>query len=193
MGDSGGKKQSSNRRIWIILLGTIVAYILLIAFTVMQYSGEPYQLSQSSDWIYRARATNDLVDMSKYLNKSLDIMEQYTGNPAWIFPTPDTDLDYIKENVRECIGNCEEYSTLTDEMAYQQAVHNLQETLNEIGWHISAAGNASFWQPIMIPVGFLLGFGWAIFPLSLGYIVKDKSAPEAASPPKETETPKETK
>ena len=155
----------------IIIIATLIVYIVVGALIAQQYSGKPYELSQSSDWVYRARATNDLLDMSKYLNKSLGILENYSGNPAWIFPTPDTNLDYIKENIRECVGNCIDYSNLTDEMAYQQAVHNLQTTLSEIGEHLGYASDAALWQPIMFVYGIILGFGWLIIPVLLAVLL----------------------
>lgn len=126
----------------VLAIGIVVAYFILIiaavAVSAINYSGKPYELDQSAEWVYRARATNDLNDMSKYLNESLKILEKYSGNPAWWFPKPDTNIDLIRSNIEECVRNCFEFNNLTD-FAYQQAVHNLQETELEIAEHLTLA------------------------------------------------------
>lgn len=121
----------------------IFAYVLLAGAIVnsgfVNYTQNGlYEIDQAREWLWRARATNDLVDMSKYLNKTLDLMKPYNGNPNWWFPKPDTDFTLIKDNIKECVANCLNFQN-EDDMAYQQAVHNLQETIIEIEDHLSGA------------------------------------------------------
>lgn len=131
----------------------VLVYVLLLVFVVYtdvtSYNGTCYEMNKSRDWAYRARATNDLSDMSKYLNESYNITARFHGNPCWFYPTPDTDIDLISSNLHECIVNCQKNQNLSD-MAYQQAVHNLQETINEVADNINAASGWLFWSPWII-------------------------------------------
>lgn len=149
-----------------VICGYIVWLFMACVATTVVYSQEPYQLEMAGDWLYRARATNDLADMAKYLNKSYDIVEHYHGNPAWIFPKPDTDLDLIATNIEECIHNAVSWQNLT-EMAYQQAVHNLQETINEIADHLCGEeGGASTWATFTPGIAFMWMMGlWIWLPV----------------------------
>jgi hypothetical protein len=155
------------RRPWTVMIITyIVVCLLFVVASLVHYSsGGAYEVSQAEDWLWRARATNDLTDMSHYLNQSLVILDRFDGNPNWIFPRPDTDFGLIKDNIRECVRNCEEFSLTTDDMAYQQAVHNIQETIVEIASHLDIAGGW-LWKSPLYTLGvalfiiFIL-FGWA--------------------------------
>lgn len=97
-----------------------------------------YPLRQAIEWNWRARATNNLVDMATNLNRSISLLEPYHGNPAWIFPTPDTDLDQIRLNLVESRDTALAVaaSESIGSFGYQQAVQNLQETIVEINGHI---------------------------------------------------------
>jgi hypothetical protein len=141
---------------------TIIAYIIVgvigIGLCVSFYNDNIYQLDVSKEWLWRARATNDLSDMAKYLNESERILEGFHGNAKWIYQTPDTDFDLIRENIKETIDNALKWSSgnITD-MAYQQAVHNLQETIIEITTHFDASKEALYWNVARSPlIGFIV-------------------------------------
>lgn len=138
--------------IWIISL--IVGILVMITSAG---SSPTYDTAKATDWVWRARATNDLNDMANNLNKAYDIIKDMEGNPVWLWPTPWTDIEQIKLNLQECIKNCETYSNLTDQMAYQQAVHNLQETLVEIADHLGAVSSWQYWTPFNT---FVITFWW---------------------------------
>jgi hypothetical protein len=128
-----------------IVKACVITWILLaIAIPCgwfVHYGNTAYDIDQAQDWVWRARATNDLLDMAKYLNESLVLLEPFDGNPNWWYPRPDTDFELIKTNIRECVANCITFSALENEMAYQQAVNNLQETEMEIASHLAIAGS----------------------------------------------------
>jgi hypothetical protein len=124
-----------------------------IAYPFANYSASgAYQVDQAQQWLWRARATNDLYDMEFYLNKTYQGLIPFTGNPCWIFPKPDTDFDQIKMNIQECAASAHavRLNTTVGSFGYQQAVSNLQETLSEIADHLSSASDwlqhtAAFW------------------------------------------------
>ena len=141
--------------------------VILVAVGIAWYSQDPYEVNQARDWLDRARATNDLKDMAKYVDESLTILLPFHGNPKWWFPTPDTDFDLIKDNMREVIRNCEASSGIQDDFAYQQAVHNLQDTLVQIKDHVAYASSWVFIRPW----GAFLLTGLAWVPLGTAIVV----------------------
>lgn len=114
------------------------------------YQTAEYPIAISQEYLWRARATNDLYDMEFYLNKSLDMLKPFTGNPAWWFPKPDTDFDLIKQNIFTSAQTCKtiRMNSTPSDLGYQQAVQNLQETIIEINDHLDIARNynGKTWQ-----------------------------------------------
>lgn len=142
----------------------VLSYVLLIFLgtvgTIAVYSDDAYSVSQAENWVWRARATNDLDDMANYTQKALNILEPYNGNPKWYFATPDTNYDYIKDNLREVIRNCESINATADDMAYQQAVSNMQETLVEIADHVNSTVYWEYATPWFAIWLVLVSFWW---------------------------------
>ena len=143
---------------------TYVVLIVVSAFQMVTFHNQNvYPADQAKEWLWRARATNDLADMAKYLGKAELLLQSYRGNPIWIFPTPDTDYDLIRGNIREVIANCEAWGGGSQkDFAYQQAVHNLQETIVEIAEHLSLANGMIGANPYINPAGFFLLVCWLI-------------------------------
>ena len=100
-----------------------------------------YPLRQAIEWNWRARATNNLVDMATNLNRSIALLVPFQGNPAWVFPTPDTDMDQIRLNLIESRDTALAVAATETigSFGYQQAVQNLQETIIEINDHLALA------------------------------------------------------
>jgi hypothetical protein len=160
-----------------VLVRGIAAYVVLIILVIGQgfqfYGDNQYEGNQAKEWMWRARATNDLNDMAKYLQKAETLLQDYHGNPAWLYPTPDTDFDLIRTNINESIMNCYKWSTnATGDMAYQQAVHNLQETIVEVAEHLDSALGQMGGNPGMNPMGYLLWISMSILWLPLLILIK---------------------
>lgn len=153
----------------------IILYIVLaiggLWGGVNYYNDHTYKADQAKEWLWRARATNDLTDMAGYLEESSRLLGTYYGNPCWWFPKPDTDYDLIKTNIQEVTTNAREWGTSLqqDNVAYQQAVQNLQETIQEIAEHLDGTnwwnGNPlwgllifNFWTWVWLPLILM----WAI-------------------------------
>lgn len=123
-----------------------------------------YPLRQAIEWNWRARATNNLVDMAGNLNRSIALLEPYHGNPSWIFPTPDTDLDQIRLNIMESRDTALAVaaSESIGSFGYQQAVQNLQETIVEINEHIELSKG---WY-VRTPASVFLAVAYSVFTFS---------------------------
>ena len=159
----------------LVALG--VSVVLLIVQMNWFIASQTYTESCARQWLYRARATNDLQDMATYLGNAEVMLKDYHGNPAWLYPRPDTDWDLIRQNINETAMNARKWSlaNITD-MAYQQAVHNLQETISQIADHINAADTAMWFSPVINRTGYVawagVGGGW-IAGLFIGIWVED--------------------
>ena len=144
-------------------------FCVALVQSLVFYDVNVYPADIAKEWVSRAAATNDLNDMAKYLKYSDDILKNYHGNPAWPFPTPDTDYDQIRTNVEEVIRNALTWSNQTGtSMAYQQAVHNIVDTLSTIYDHLNSANQAIGFNPYWNPLGWLI---WSVLSLVIFIIV----------------------
>lgn len=144
----------------IAIIVTVVFWTALLGQAWSFHASTVYPADTAMEWLWRARATNDLGNMDTYLQKSLDGLQNYHGNPAMIFPTPDTNYDLIKDNINETIATAKKIANATDvgSMAHQQAVQNLQETVKEIADHLSNADSALGINIGINPLGWALMF-----------------------------------
>jgi hypothetical protein len=133
----------------VLLIVWILTIVAGFGLYYSHYSDVTYQADQGKEWLWRARATNDLEDMAKYLKIAEEKLEPYHGNPVWWYPKPDSDYDFIKTNIQEVIENAESFNTTAqNDFSYQQAVQNLQETIIEIVDHVEIANGWLQWPPI---------------------------------------------
>lgn len=125
-----------------VTVGLTVLLILVagISFIGMLNTADStaYPIAQAREWNWRARATNNLIDMSTNLNRSIELLTPFHGNPAWFFPKPDTDIDQIRLNLEETRDTAITIAAtaVIGSQGYQQAVQNLQETIIEINEHL---------------------------------------------------------
>lgn len=151
-----------------LALMTILTVATWVPYSYVIYSSQVYPLDIAEDWIWRARASTDLAAMANYMEKALDQLATYHGNPCWFFPTPDTNYDYIKENIQECINSSFSFEGEMGSMAYQQLVHNLQETILELEDHLNLSeGWLYFTMPWTIYAIIELDLLW-ILPIIVG-------------------------
>jgi len=144
-----------------------IAFVILLAVSGVQgflfYSTVIYPADIGKEWVSRAIATNDLLDMSKYLINALQALEPYHGNPGWPFPTPDSSYDQIKINIQEVVKNCQIWTNQTGtSFAYQQAVHNLVDTLTQIHVHLMIANMDLWMNPTFNPIGWIIDGPWIV-------------------------------
>lgn len=141
----------------IVIIAVLIPCLVMPVYQYFYYGANTYDADIGLEWVWRARATNDLKDMANYLQKSLQQLDRYHGNPVWLYPKPDYNYDLIKGNIQEVIKNCEEWSKQpSDSMAYQQAVHNLQTTLEEIADHLTHANGENNYSPKVNPTFYIL-------------------------------------
>jgi len=96
---------------------------------------------QAKEYLWRARASINLVEMADYMDKAKTALAARTGNPNWLYHLPDTDFDLIKHDIQKNIEVALNISASEPFGAYgyQRAVDNVQEVCVELNSHLDAA------------------------------------------------------
>lgn len=161
----------------------IVRGVILFLISVVVISGmwldfmnkDGYTINTAENWLWRARATNDLEDMAKYMKQALFVLDRFEGNPSWFYPTPDSDWTLIKQNIKENIKSAESLSHQDpNSFAVQQMVHNLQETIIEIVDHLKGAGWWQYNAPWRLAIEAFFGYlWWWVIPIIIYFFKED--------------------
>ena len=157
----------------LLVVGFLCCVVGTIMNPIVTYNTKVYPVSQAENYLWRARATNDLASMAGYFNQSLALLAPFHGNPAyWWYPKPDTDLDLIKQDITTDMLQCINFTGVPPEnMSYQLAVQDLQETINELTSHLDSAKNWLQFNPFntWLEVGFVVGS--IVFPILAGITI----------------------
>lgn len=116
----------------IILFLFIIGWVVWgIVCCVGNYNDNVYTLSRADSQFNRALGTNNLDIFADYTEAGLLIIDGYSGNEAWFYPTISTDMDSIKLDISLIIDNARIASNSTPygSDAYQEALDNAKESL----------------------------------------------------------------
>jgi len=115
----------------IFVLGTLSWIGWGIASMIGNYADNVYPLSKADAKFSRAQGTNSLSTFANYAEDGLGLLEPYSGNEAWIFPTDNTNMDVIKGDIQIIINNSRAAANVTNygSDAYQEALDNAKESL----------------------------------------------------------------
>jgi len=125
--------------VWITIL---ITPFILVPLAIYDNS---YPLSRDvqSHLDYAMTLTN-ATDIRQELMIAYKNLEPYHGNPCWLFPTPRTDFDYIKQKLKELINTTEQIEKMNlTQYAYHQYIRNLKDSIQKIN---DMLGDASFWR-----------------------------------------------
>jgi len=86
----------------------LVVLALGIIYTVNDYNANVYTLDRVNGELSRAKTSGNIEGILRHLKSAREILEPYHGNPAWMFSTDFTNLDYIKEDLTHSIEYLEE-------------------------------------------------------------------------------------
>lgn len=123
-----------------LLIMVIAPIALAVHFVIIGLPSGAYDVNKAKGAIARALTTTDLNDQNQYLEKALDYLRDYSGNPKWWYPTIATDYSVIKNNIQICIQRNSEVSHLNaTDYTYQRLVENNLRTYPEIRTALSIA------------------------------------------------------
>jgi hypothetical protein len=132
---------------WLVFLFYIIASIGLI---VKAYSESIYIISRdvSTHLDYASKLT-DTKKIGDELEIALKNLEPYHGNPCWLFPTINTDIDYIKTMIKSQLDMAREMEKLPpSDYAYQRFIENCVRTIPQLKDNVDLYGRWLFNNPM---------------------------------------------
>lgn len=116
----------------IFVLATIGWIIWGVCCCIGNYKDNVYPFSQADSKFTRALGTNNLNVFADYAEEALAVLDGYSGNENWWFPTDNTDMDLIRLDINIIINNSRIAANVTTygSDAYQEALDNSKESLN---------------------------------------------------------------
>ena len=127
-----------------------LAYIALGIYLVANYYyHEIYPLDRDViAHINFAKTVNDAEVLYQELSKAYKGLEKYSGNPNWMFPTIETDFDYIKSMIAKQINATKEFiGANPNDYGYQRFLKNAYYALEEIEDKLGMAKDWLWYRP----------------------------------------------
>jgi hypothetical protein len=124
-----------------IVLGTLSLVFLAIAVVVsIVLISNAWQISRDIDgWKDRAQVSMEPNDMADYMTNvkvGMEKWEMTSGNAAWLFPTPGSDMALIYKAVIQHIDTAKSLAELDRSSdAYANGLDNLRGGIREIDLH----------------------------------------------------------
>ena len=136
------------------------------------YAGSSYPIDQAYRAVQQAASTNSIPQALKNLYVAQSILEGYSGDPKWWYPTGESNFNTIKANLAATITSLEAMKDqpLAD-YATQQQLANIRDSLAQLNDRIDAASYWMFLTPLAVLTLILMfiglvggGFGtaWAV-------------------------------
>ena len=126
------KKYNIFKALTLILLLVLVGWLVWAPFSAVgNYSENVYPFARADAKFDRAKGTNSLLTFADYTEDGLAILERYSGNEDWFFPTDFTNMDLIKLDIQIIINNSRLAANITTygSDAYQETLDNAKESL----------------------------------------------------------------
>ena len=98
-------------------------------------------IRQAQEYLWRARASDNLEEIANYMNHALEALHNREGNPNWLWHLPDTDFNLIKHDLEKNIAMALNVSNHESpgSYGYQRCVDNMQEICIELNEHLDEA------------------------------------------------------
>lgn len=150
---------------------------LPIVTPIVSYVINGYPIVQIDGILARAQSVNRLEDVADYAEEALEKLEPYTGNPQWLFPTDETDMDLIKNDLQIIITQVREQAdnlTIGTD-SYQEALDNAYERIDiirdQLYYGIKIYGCTFWltWNPIVSLIFWGSIIGFIIFLIKIHY------------------------
>ena len=117
---------------WLFVALFVGLIVLAISCCVGNLSDNVYPFTQANSKFDRAIGTNSLLTFAEYTEDGLAILDGYSGNEEWFYPTDRTDMDLIRLDIQIIINNSILAANMTTygSDAYQEALDNAKESLS---------------------------------------------------------------
>jgi len=117
---------------------------------------EQYAYPIFRDVIPRLEYASKLADaeaVAEELEVVLKMLKPYSGNPAWWYPTLETDFDYIKSVMRKLVEDVRMVAQLPkDSYEYWQRMNSTRETIMLLAKNLRSAATCYYWPVILMGI-----------------------------------------
>ena len=153
--------------IGLFVLVFCVAGVLVNHLIVYENTSYPINIIRSE--LQLALETHGIEERVKYLDRTNDSLEAYSGNSEWWFPKQKTNINLTKELIADISRDVHNQLGVKENENYFFIPHNelikyLDSEIDNIDSRIGAYGHSMYWNPdnnliwyIMAPLG-LIGF-----------------------------------
>ena len=136
-------------------LAKVIGILLLASAVILPFKAwydNVYPLSRDViAHVEYAMSITEARAIAEELEIALRNLEPYHGNPAWLFPTVETDFDYIKKRLRDILEATREIEDLPpSSYAYQRYIENIQRALPKIKDMLNSAAMWKYFNPLSI-------------------------------------------
>jgi hypothetical protein len=165
------RKEKKMRKLKALLYLGALAFMVIIAFglPLNYYYTRIYPLDRDvSVHLNYVTKLTDADAIGREFDLALKGLENYHGNPSWIFPTVYSDFDYIKEKIKAQRDMAYAMKNISKtDYAYQRYIENAIRTAGELEKNI---GDAEWWL-WFTPQNIILAVVWiVVFIIILAYV-----------------------
>jgi hypothetical protein len=144
-------------------LGVMALMVIIAPFSVLNYyytTIYPLDRDVKVHLNYVTKLT-DADAIGRELDLALNGLENYHGNPSWLFPTAHSDFDYIREQIKSQRDMAYAMKNVPKtDYAYQRYIENVIRTAGELGKNVEDAENWLWFslQNIALAIVWIIAF-----------------------------------
>ena len=144
-----------------IVLPTLMG--LFILNIVVVHSGTPYEIDQINVHLTHALKTNNIQEKISFMEETLVLLEPYSGNSGFLFPTEVTDIDITKRILISVIDEVKTELNTQQEQRWAFLPHNelnsyINDQINSVYYRLSDFKRADSVNPESNPLLYILVF-----------------------------------
>lgn len=154
------------------LLVILITFVLFIGVHYVVGANSVYQLNIIKSYLHTALETNSIVEKSRIVTSTLDMLEPYNGNSEWLYPDEHTNMDTTKRILATVQADIEKQIPVPEREQWLALPHKeMNDYINgEVDSSVTRLGNyveAYYWNPTKTPMLYLfmiciLGFIFAL-------------------------------
>ena len=164
-GSGGSRKNNSTQRkplhvnMWHVTAVVMPLLAITMAFQSYEFGiGTPYQLEQIGDMLTNEQTTSNIDAKIQVLQSVSDKLSTWHGNPQFWWPTVYENLDDVRNTIDQTVSNINELKKDPNNMAYQQAVGNLDKSTSSLQDRIAHISGTYGMNPNYNALGWILLF-----------------------------------
>ena len=148
--------------IYPLLAATILTtFAGFIICAVVVYGGVPYHINVIATHLDSGMATNSIPGKIHFMNETMNLLKNYTGNSGWLWPDELTNIDNTKQILSDSINEAVHQIPTDDKDNWMILPHPalndyLNQQINESSQRLHTYAGAAWTNPSSSPMILLL-------------------------------------